>query len=173
MFAQTNSHTFSEPRFESRAEFHVVGLYIEDTMESQAIMDLWINFFKNKHKISAKTGKGEYGITSMLENYDPETHMGYRYIVGTRVKNTKNVPKNMIAHTVPEAYYAIFEHHGLINSVDTTFSYIFGEWLPRSGYEVVQKDIFEYYDSRFKHNSEDSIMEIWVPVTKKADQPQE
>ena len=169
---QADAKKVPEPRFEARPAFDVVGMYIEDTMDSQEIMKLWTDYYKNKHSISGKIGVGEYGITTMSEDYNPETQVGYRYMVATTVKSTKKIPEGMIAHTVPAANYAIFEHHGLVSGIEKTYNYIFGEWLPQSGYEVEQKDVFEYYGKKYKHNSDDSIAEIWVPVTKKAEQPQ-
>lgn len=162
-----------EPRFEYRPAFDVIGMYLENTMDSNAIMQLWTDFFKAYHKIPHKIKDGQYGITSMSADYNPETQTGYRYTVGVAVTSIKKVPNGMITHNVPAADYAVFEHHGLVSDIENTYNYIFGEWIPQSDYITTNHDVFEFYGKDFKHNSEKSVMEIWVPVQKKVERPTE
>jgi len=72
----------------------------------------------------------------------------------------------MIAHIVPAARYAVFEHHGLLDKMHQTYEYIFGVWMPENGYVMADADSLEVYDERFKVGKDDSVFEIWVPITK-------
>ena len=47
-----------------------------------------------------------------------------------------------------------------------TYSFIYKEWLPNSGFQRKKSDDFELYDHRFQFGTEKSIMEIWVPIEK-------
>ena len=67
---------------------------------------------------------------------------------------------------LPANRYAIFTHKGkLPGRITETFGYIYGEWLPRSGYKQAAPCDFERYDARFKGpDNDESLTEICVPI---------
>ena len=74
------------------------------------------------------------------------------------------VPKGMVAITIPEGRYAIFTHKGKVETIMQTMRYIFGSWLPGCEYELRDAPHLEIYDERFVYGSEDSVLEIGVPI---------
>ncbi len=64
---------------------------------------------------------------------------------------------------IPEGQYAVFHYKG--SSADSSiFQYIFGEWLPKSGYELDDRPHFEILGAQYKNNDPESEEEIWIPV---------
>jgi len=153
-----------EPRYQKLAAFYVIGLEEEDAMEGGKMMELWGAYFENKDNIPNPISDTAYGITYFGKNYNPQTMKGYKYFVGRQVKDLDNVPQNLLGHEVPAANYAVFEHKGKIETIGNTYAYIFGEWLKQSGKKPAMQDVFELYDERFIHDSDNSVLEIWVPI---------
>ncbi|KKL10041.1 hypothetical protein LCGC14_2559820, partial [marine sediment metagenome] len=92
-----------------------------------------------------------------------------RYIVCNEVSQVEEVPEGMITETFPAQKYAVFTHIGKLNNLGETIRYINGEWLPNnSTYERVPYGIeFEYYDQRFRLNSDDSELDLYIPIQEK------
>jgi AraC family transcriptional regulator len=102
------------------------------------------------------------------------------YLLGVVVEDFSNVTKDMITVEVPEAEYAVFttvpvdtsdtKEDGGIDftyAIKSTWKYIFEEWFPHSGYQYDESKLdFEYYDERC-HSRPDTVMEIYVPITRK------
>lgn len=70
----------------------------------------------------------------------------------------------MVGKVVPSSRYAVYTHKGSGESLRETYDYIYGSWLPKSGYEIngIKYD-FELYDERFD-NSPSSEMDIYIPI---------
>ncbi len=164
---QLGSAGASSPRFEKRGEFTVMGIQAKDALDETTMDKIRKEFAENKQAIPQTIDDSEYGITFFGKEFDPAKKTGYYYLVGKQVSQVAEVPAGMTLHKVPGALYAVFEHRGPATSIDKTFAYIFGEWIPKSGYSPAMQDIIERYDSRYKIESPDSIMEIWVPLINK------
>jgi AraC family transcriptional regulator len=70
----------------------------------------------------------------------------------------------MIKKVVPAGRYAVFTHKGKLDKLEHTMSYIYGSWLPKSGEELREAADLEIYDERFKFGSDDSELDIYIPV---------
>ncbi len=126
--------------------------------------EIWTKFFQVNDMIPNCIGDNYYGVSFQSKSYDPSTGKGLTYFVGREVSTLDRVPEGMVAHTIPLSLYAVFEHKGDISLIGNTYGYIFGRWLISGNYRPAMHHSFEQYDERFKHGSEDSIIEIWVPV---------
>ena len=62
--------------------------------------------------------------------------------------------------------YAVFNYKGMPGD-PKIFQYIYSEWLPASSYRLDNRPHFEVLGSKYKHNSQDSEEEIWIPVVEK------
>jgi len=79
------------------------------------------------------------------------------------------VPEGMITEKFPAQKYAVFTHIGRLNNLGETFQYIYQDWLVNnSRYERVPfAPEFEWYDQRFNANSDDSELDLYVPIREK------
>ena len=66
-----------------------------------------------------------------------------------------------------ERVYAVFVHKGAAGSGPEIFRYIFGKWLPESGYLPDKRPHFEILGEKYKNEDPDSEEEIWIPVKPK------
>ncbi len=153
-----------QPRFEKRPGFLVMGIEAKNAMEGDTMMKLWMDFFNIQPEIPETVDQNIYGITYYGDDYNPETMEGYSYLVGMEVISEVKMPEGLVLHKVPDGFYAVFEHHGKIEKIDATYEYIFGEWMNLSGFKSAPQDVFEMYGINFEPDSDESVMEIWVPV---------
>lgn len=154
----------TKPRFETKPSFKVVGLHCTAT-SSETLHKLWGEFMQRAHEIQHVTEPHKAYQVCVFDESQPDKDL-YTFIAGMAVSETTGIPQGMIAHTVPEANFAVFEHRGLMDKMHQTYVYIFGIWLQENSYVMAEADSLEIYDERFIVDSPDSVFEIWVPVKK-------
>jgi len=86
---------------------------------------------------------------------------------GQEVTDLDEIPFDMVGRKIPPSTYAVFTHLGLLAKLPETFHYGHKTWLPASPYEPAGWFDLELYDSRFKGDSEDSEVDVCIPIRKK------
>jgi len=111
-------------------------------------------------QIPAQLGRTAYGVCSNSDeagNFD--------YVCGVEVKDFSGLPRDWTRVRISEQRYAIFLQREHISTIRSTWNTIWNNWLPESGYEVVDAPNFERYGDDF-----DSVtgtgggFEIWIPI---------
>jgi len=146
-----------------KGEFKVVGLEIETTvqecMNNNPHTKLWEEFMKQVWKIKNRAGPEFYGVCISIN----EKECKFKSIACVEVSSLDNIPEGMVGEIVPASKYAVYEHKGKISGISDTYAKLYEEEMPKSG--LKQKEVWlEVYDERYKHESDDSIMEIWCSV---------
>ncbi len=142
-------------------EFSVVG--IKETVQpgSSVIQSLWTEFALRKAEI-------EYALNPCkllgLCEYMPELtdESQFCYVAGIEVSSLNNIPRGMFSKNIPRSKYAVFTHKGPLSRLKTAYDYIYGAWLPYSGYEVAELDTIEAYD--IASGSHDLNFQIYIPI---------
>ena len=65
---------------------------------------------------------------------------------------------------VPAGKYAVFLHKGTAADAPQTFGYIFGQWLPNSGFELDLRPHFDVMPEGYDPFDPNSEEEIWIPI---------
>ena len=76
------------------------------------------------------------------------------------------LPDNFLYKEIPSYKYLVVEHIGAMDKIYETYGKIYEEIIPSTSYIPI-KDIilhFEKYDYRFHWNSDNSVIEIWIPI---------
>ncbi len=152
------------PSFEHRDAFCAVGMPGEFRPGATAdIGALWQRFVPRMDEIGNRVGSATYGICCLPEEgpRDPEN---FTYLAAVAVADLDSIPAGMTGVEVPARDYAVFTYDGGIGpELPKTMQYIFGEWLPGSGFELDGAD-FEYYDDRFDPETNTGTFFICLPV---------
>ena len=160
-----------EPRFEEKNGFCVVGL--GDKFKRGKTEDigrcLWPEFIQRLDEIKHKKGKDKerfitYGICQeiWIKGHIQDT---FRYFAAIEVEPNTKPPQGMELIKIEKQKYAIFTHRGGIKNLDHTNQYIWGTWLPQSGYELAPASDIEVYPGDFQPPHNDVPIEIWVPLS--------
>ncbi len=154
-----------EPRFERLPEMDLVGLTVSSypaghpNNDPSLIPELWDFLMQLLNAAQFEIEGPMYGASIM----DGEA---MSYLAGFVVDGEWTGEKFPAAETwlLPTSRYAIFEHHGKLDRLCVTLDEIFQEWLPASGCEVGPSPCLEIYGDKFIDDSDDSVIEIAVPV---------
>ena len=69
---------------------------------------------------------------------------------------------------IPAGNYIKFDHKGSMSTIRKTINEIYNNVIPNSQFEIDRNRSmihFEHYDSKFNWNSQDSVVELYVPLT--------
>lgn len=154
-----------EPKFIEVEAFRVIGMMANFNDETkQGIPDLWRIFGPRMQEVSVRIEGTTYGVCFPAaldeENFD--------YMAAVPVDNFDTIPDGMVARTVPAHKFAVFTHRTgedtMHNDLQKSMQYIWGTWLPNSGYEHAKVPDFELYDSRMDPITETGEFDIYLPV---------
>lgn len=109
-----------------------------------------------------------YGICKEIWR-DNQIQDHFNYYAGVEVKKGSVPPQGMELIFIPEQKYAVFTHRGGLKDLSLTNQYIWGTWMPQSGYELAPASDLEIYPAAFEPDNNESEMELWIPLTKVPD----
>ena len=145
----------------------LVGRHLSMSLAANRTFELWSSFMPLRRLIANNVGSELYS----MQVYQPQQSMRavladtvFEKWAAVEVSDDRHVPAGMELFTLPAGSYAVFLHKGAASAGEQTFRYIFGTWLPASIYEIDDRPHFELLGARYKHDSDTSEEEIWIPV---------
>jgi predicted aldo/keto reductase-like oxidoreductase/predicted transcriptional regulator YdeE len=155
------------PNIVDKEEFQIIGIEDVGKRESRNTGDIWTKFQASAPNILNRDASHGLGISSVTKELLEKGED--RYIVANEVSKVENVPEGMMTEIIPAQKYAIFTHIGKLNNIGETFQYIYEDWLVNNTrYERVPfAPEFEWYDQRFNINSDDSELDLYIPIQEK------
>ncbi len=148
-----------------RPALKCIGMQLSTRTDENKIPLLWDSFIIRMPELDdVAVPDCSLGICihDSIKEYDEFT--AFDYLAAKVVKNLDVIPQDMIAYEIPATLVAVFTHQGSLDSLAETYEYIYDEWLPQSGYSLADGDELEWYDARFVYDSEDSQMDIHIPI---------
>ncbi|TYR81574.1 AraC family transcriptional regulator [Priestia megaterium] len=129
--------------------------------DEHLINRLWDQMLKKTNSVPHK--KHPHIVTGICI---PPNHDEYFYIAGVEALDATSIPKGMSVHTFPSFTYIQYRHIGSIQQLFLTYEKIWNQWLPQSGYELVDGPTLEVahtllHPDLYSHTSE---MDIYIPI---------
>jgi AraC family transcriptional regulator len=159
----------NDPSFRTKEAFKIVGIERYTSNGIPSIREAWDQFGKRSQEIQHVVGPAAHGIEDYSRDFDRNKggFPKYFYIASLEVNTLADIPAGMVGKEIPSANYAVFSYNGPIDSLHEFFGFIYGEWMPKSGYSMDPKLSldFERYPERIMDMNQAQI-EIWVPVIK-------
>jgi predicted transcriptional regulator YdeE/DNA-binding transcriptional MerR regulator len=153
-----------QSRIVNRPAFKVVGLSYVGKNEHGEIGQMWGRFNQQSHAIKSINDKEAFGLCfSTVEGvFRPGE---FEYVSGFEVADDRNVPQGMVYRQVPAYKYAVFTHHGKLDTLGETYQYIYKSALAQAGLKPhSDKFDMEVYDEDFKLGQDDSKFYIYVAI---------
>ena len=156
------------PRIETLKEKKIVGLRLVMSLAHNRTAELWQSFMPRRREIS-------YGLTKDLismQVYKPKHFADFNPTsefekwATVEVSDFNKVPIGMETYVLPGGLYAVFDYKGM-NTDNSIFQHIFGNWLPGSDFELDDRPHFEVLGDKYKNNDPNSEEEIWIPIKSK------
>jgi AraC family transcriptional regulator len=157
-----------KPRIEISNEKKLVGNQLTMSFDDYKVGELWKLFMPGRRKITNNLTNDLISMTV----YKPAHFASFKTTnefakwATVEVSNFDNVPGEMETFILPGGLYAVFDYKGL-NTDHSIYEYIFGTWLPGSGYALDDRPHFEILGDKYKNNDPASEEEIWIPIKAK------
>ena len=156
-----------EPRIIIVDAKKLIGLKQTMSVSANTTPQLWKAFRNRCNEIENRCSPDFISLqeypTNYFNNFNPTTHFNKWACV--EVRNFETVPPMMKSFVLEGGTYAVFDYKG--SSADQgIFQYIYGEWLPGSGYQLDDRPHFEVLGENYKNNDPTSEEEIWIPIRK-------
>ncbi|MFA5431902.1 MAG: GyrI-like domain-containing protein [Candidatus Paceibacterota bacterium] len=139
----------------------MVGVAVNTSTQNapQDCMPTWMEFMKRFAEVTNSVNPQiMYGV-SFVTNKENCT---FRYLAGVEVSEFGEVKEGLEQVEVPASIYLVFTHKGKLDTLGQTYGEIMYQ-VKSLGKE--QKEFWiEYYDERYKNNSDDSEFDIWIAV---------
>jgi AraC family transcriptional regulator len=148
------------PSIVAQPAFRLVGLQILTKPMSPEIPALWPRFVARLPEIAAPAQPGvTFGAMQSAGD-------DLIYLAGVEVASSAPPPRDMSQVAVPAGDYAVFEFP--FGDIGQAYPFIFGTWLPGSGYVQDARPLLERYGADFCPDRPASPMQVRVPVRPRA-----
>jgi AraC family transcriptional regulator len=131
------------------------------------VTGLWRNFMPRRGEILNVVSDELISVSiydpSYFNEFDPERQ--FEKWAAVEVSEFEEIPANMSSLILPAGLYAVFRYKGP-SSDPSIFQFIYGTWLPGSGYTLDHRPHFEILGENYSKGEAYSEEEIWVPVYK-------
>ena len=124
--------------------------------------EAWGDFFKAADGKFRPEYMNCYGLSDNM-NMDTET---FDYTIGMERESYTEVPEGFEEVKLPANKYAVYTFKGKIagDNVSRFIGDIHMKWMPEEKLEYAAEYSFEYYDERWQDDSDDSELDIYVPI---------
>ena len=155
------------PAYVDKEEFKIIGVDDIGKIVGRNPGATWAKFQELVGKVPNRDQS--HGLGIYITSKELLAKGENRYIACNEISQVENVPEGMITETIPNQKYAVFTHFGSLRNIPETHRYINEEWLSNNPkYERVPFGAeFEWYDQRFSLVSEDSELDLYIPIQEK------
>jgi predicted transcriptional regulator YdeE/DNA-binding transcriptional MerR regulator len=152
-----------EPKIVTKPAFKAVGFSYIGKNQNDEIGQMWRRFIPHLNEPQRINPTASYGLCfSEVKNAQEGE---FEYVAAVEVANDHNIPEGMVYREVPECKYAVFTHHGKLNTLSETYQYIYNTWLPQAKLQLHPSRFdMEYYTEEFLPDSDDSKLYIYVAL---------
>jgi AraC family transcriptional regulator len=153
------------PRIEDLNAKRLVGKRLTMSLANNKTAELWKNFMPRRREITNNLTNDLIAMQvynpAYFTSFNPANE--FEKWAAIEVADFEKLPDDMEAYTLTGGLYAVFDYKGPAGD-PSIFQYIFGTWLPGSGYELDHRPHFEVLGDKYKNNDPASEEEIWIPI---------
>jgi len=144
----------------------LIGKKMMMSFSENKTFQLWKSFIPHRDEIENTIGNELFSIEVYPEGYFDNFNPAAQFLKWAAVEVSKisSLPEGMAYLIIPSGRYAVFIHQGSAAQGFKTYEYIFGVWLPGSGYYLDDRPHFAVMGEKYRVDDPDSEEEIWIPV---------
>lgn len=157
-------------RLETLPETQLVGMCLRCSQNQNRTFELWSGFMPRRKEVVNALPGPIFSVQQFDKGFDVYHFTGdtvYNKWAALRVNDNNLVPAGMLPLTLAGGLYAVFLHKGTTQDFSKTLQFIYGEWMPASGYMPDDREHFELLGEKYRNNSPDSEEEVWIPVRRR------
>lgn len=156
-----------QPKIINIKDRKLIGLSIQTCLADNKTLELWQGFKPQVKNINKKVNTDFYSIQVYgkdfgIQPFTPQTV--FEKWAAVEVSDFKIIPKGLESFTISGGDYAVFIYKGTPQEFHKMATYIYGEWLPKSKYQLDNRPHFEIMAEHYNPNDPDSEEEVWIPI---------
>lgn len=141
---------------------------MEMSFNHNKTFELWKSFMPRRKEIAEGMNDLLYSVqvyytTFDIINFNPDEKFVKWATV--EIPSQAKIPEGMNELIISGGVYAVFRHRGAGKTAPATYQFIFGTWLPNSGYRLDNRPHLEVLGDKYKNDDPDSEEEMWIPIT--------
>ncbi|MDY7394632.1 GyrI-like domain-containing protein [Aureibaculum sp. 2210JD6-5] len=155
-----------KPKITTLKEKKLSGMAIQTSLSENRTKDLWQNFISILPHIRDRIGTDFYSVQQYSDPFVPNEFTPLTVFTkwaAVEVSDFSVVPENAKL-IIPAGKYAVFIYRGTPDEFHKMASYIYGEWLPKSEYQLDNRPHFEIMTKDYNPNDPNSEEEVWIPI---------
>ncbi|MGQ7945973.1 GyrI-like domain-containing protein [Flavobacterium sp. WC2509] len=156
------------PRIINLREKKLIGKRLTMSFTNYKVSELWKDFMPRRKQVDNNLSNDLISMTvyepTHFLNFSPTNE--FEKWATVEVSDFDNVPSKMETFTLAGGLYVVFDYKGL-NTDDSIYRYIYGEWIPNSDYDLDNRPHFEILGDKYKNGDPTSEEEIWIPIKQK------
>ncbi|WP_423998494.1 GyrI-like domain-containing protein [Maribacter sp. IgM3_T14_3] len=154
------------PRIVGLKSKNLVGLSQEMSLVDNTTFELWKNFRAHSKKVLDSSSNDFISLQEYPKDYFQVFSPAKKFVkwACVEVVNFDSVPEEMNRLVLEAGLYAVFNYKGTAQNAQAFFQYIYGEWIPKSKYNLDDRPHFEVLGDKYKNNDPDSEEEVWIPI---------
>lgn len=150
----------TQPIFEARERCVVMGLSKRyNARTKSAIPSLWHELDQYLERLGGRLDVEAYGICSNFSDKG-----SFDYLCGTKASHSNPDVAKHKTGVIPSGLYASFKHSGHISAIRSSWNEVYNNWLPFSGYKLVNGPEFEFYSADFDPVASHGSVTLNIPV---------
>ena len=154
-----------QPQIVEIPQKQLVGINLKMNLINNKTGQLWQSFSPRIKEIHNIVSPERYSLQVYPKDYFRQFNPQTEFIkwAAVEVSDTNNIPSGMEVYTLKAGLYAVFHYVG--SSTDKSiFQYIYGEWIPKSGYILDDRPHFELLGKNYRNNNPNSEEDIYIPI---------
>ena len=158
-----------QPRLEVLSPKLLIGQQAILSLANDKTKQLFREFMPRRKEIVQIKDQFIYDLRIYPENYFTSFKPAATFTKWALVEVThlEQIPAGMQSFELQGGAYAVFTPSGPANDPGI-YQYIFGQWLPASGFALDRRPHFERLDPKGKKENPAAEEEIWVPIKDQA-----
>lgn len=153
------------PRIETANAKKLIGMSLRMSFAQLRVGELFKSFMPRRKEIPTPMSADVFSMVIYSPNHFSNFHPSNEFTrwAALEVPDNSSVPVGMECFELPGGLYAVFDYKG--RSTDPRiFEFIFGFWLPASGYTLDDRPHFELLGEKYRNDDPASEEQIWIPI---------
>ena len=159
-----------EPIIRTLEKTRIVGKMARMSLNRNTTAQLWGEFMPLRSTIEDRLDASFWSVEvypgpDFFKSFDPARE--FEKWAAVPVGSPAFIPEDLETLLIPGGLYAVFAYKGKESEVSQMYGYIYGAWVPESGYDLDQRPHFAVMGAKYKREHPDSEEELWIPIREK------
>ncbi len=153
-----------EPRIEILKSKKLIGIRKEMSLANNKTAELWQEFMPRRAEVKDRLTADYISMQKYGKDWNFSPDSPFEKWAAVEAASFEDIPSNMESYILQGGKYAVFIHRGPASAAAKTMQYIFADWLPKSSFELDDREHFEVLPEGYSPVDPEAQEEIWVPV---------